>query len=477
MSLKVILYQHNKKINSTMRPPSDALRKECEGVFLDGANVLHPYIAFKIGLNEPNLSIYNYARIVLFSNRFYFIDNWEHVDGRWVAHMSVDVLATYKDNIGSSRQYVLRSAARKNGYITDSLYPTTAITTAVRTDIEPTTESLWRNGANLKTGCYMVGVINNDPDAVGSVSYYVMTHTEIKKLLKALMGSFSWLNVTEVSQELTQALFNPFQYIVSCKWFPVEPDSGVSNVTISSLPYGWWVLPGVTGKRFSGVNTVRSIEGTINIPEHPEIQDNYFLNSEPFTECTAFFEPWGSFPLPCIPTRPSLVIYTNVDYITGRGTLSIETLTGEVVAYKEGVVGVDIQLSQMSTNVLGTMASAAISTADTIGSIFRGDIGGAISNQISGIVSTIENATPQLSTKGLNGSTLAYAVKPYLVTKFRNRVSTDNTRLGSPLCVDETIENLGGYILCANPSVELGAAMPVETEAVNRHLSEGFFYE
>ena len=63
------------------------------------------------------------------------------------------------------------------------------------------------------------------------------------------MENTNWLDIPkEVSQGgiddgLLKTLFNPFQYVVSCKWYPCKIDVGSQ---LSSLPYGWWTLENVT---------------------------------------------------------------------------------------------------------------------------------------------------------------------------------------------------------------------------------------
>ena len=56
---------------------------------------------------------------------YYFVDDIIALTNDMLElHCTVDVLATYKDSIGSSSQYVIRSASQSDPYCIDMLYPT-----------------------------------------------------------------------------------------------------------------------------------------------------------------------------------------------------------------------------------------------------------------------------------------------------------------------------------------------------------------
>lgn len=477
MALQVKLYQHNKRINSTLKPNDENLCAEYNGVMVGGSSVLNPEISFRFEIPENSPTVYNYAYILLFGARYYYIDNWTFKDGLWTAHMSVDTLASYKEHIGNSVQYVLRSSSKRNVDITDTLYPTIRKVVSRKDNVELGEGSSWKVGGDLSKGHYIIGVINNDASAIGSVSYYIMNNGQMRVFLNKLMGSFSWLNVTEISQELTQALFNPFQYVVSCRWYPYPNPYEGAGGSVTNLPYGWWSLSGVSATRYNGASSLRVFEGRFTPPPHPLRGDDNFMNAAPFTECKLFAEPWGVFDIPCRTSRETLYMYSNIDFITGKSVLTVETVSGDVVAYRECFVGVDIQLSQMSTDVGNIITSTVGGITGTVKSVLTGQIGGAISNAVSGIGSFVESLTPELESRGLNGSTLAYNLAPFITTRFALRVDTDNERLGSPLAESCLISELSGYVLCASPSVKLSHAFPTEIETVNRFLAEGFFYE
>lgn len=472
MSLPVELYRHDKRLNSTLKPTGS--KTTFNGVMLDGANVLNPRIAIRFSDPTATPTQYNYAFIKHFSERYYYIDNWVFDNGRWIAEMSVDVLASYKTEIGQSEQYIVRSSAKHFDYIVDGAYPTTALAFDSVAYMTIKEDSPWGIGGNPSRGCYIVGVINNDTNAVGSVSYYSFSNAQMKKLLEVLFGDgVNWLSIGDISEELKQALFNPFQYVVSCMWFPVQP---VCASTVSALPYGWWTLPGVTAGRVNDT-TYKAIVATFNVPKHHQSENvDDYLNCSPYTSCTAIVEPWGSFQIPLDTYRPTYNVRINADFATGQGILSIEKPDGAIVAYRDGVLGVPIQLSQMLVDPRGALSSAASTVGAGVKAVAAGSLAGVV-GVAAGVVSTIEAAQPTLETKGATGCFMSFDMLPRIIVKTVEVVDRDVTRFGRPYMKRDTVGNHSGFVLCEKPSVTLVNSFPSETDAVNRFLADGFYYE
>ena len=75
--------------------------------------------------NIVNPMQYNYCYLPDFQ-RYYFVNDWTFSGRHWIASLSIDVLGTYKSQIGASSLYVLRSASHSNGRVTDNKYPVIA---------------------------------------------------------------------------------------------------------------------------------------------------------------------------------------------------------------------------------------------------------------------------------------------------------------------------------------------------------------
>ena len=474
MSLTVNLYLFKKRINSTALPGEDVLSISYDGVLLDGADILHPKVAFRFDSQTNVPFTFTYANISLFSNRYYYIDNWVFDGGLWVASMSVDVLASYRENIKESEQYILRSARKSSVEISDMLYPPVSGVDISKLNIELIGDGLY-NITDLKSGTFVVGVVNRDTESFGTVSYYAFSSGDLLALSAVLMGDFSWLNISpdEMSEELSKALINPLQYIVSCMWYPIPP---TKVKRVNGLSYGWWTLDDVSCHTMEVVNKDWYI-GRYTIPAHTQGNNFSYLNASPYTTCFVVIEPWGSLEIPTSYYNSEHRIYCTTDYITGKSILEIKTTSGEVLARKEAQLGVPVQLSQVYVDVMKTVSSAVQTISGVAGSVLIGNVGGAVSNTMSGIASTIESAKPILSNSGTDGSYLAFATTPYIVIHRRNIVEPDNERFGSPYSKKDFIRNHEGFVLCANPTLELPHATPYEIETATNYLSAGLYYE
>ena len=120
-SLNITLYQFAKKLNSTARPSGTA--KGVQGKLRESCSMLAPEIGFVSFGQTESPHVWNYAYIPDFG-RFYFIDNWTWAGGMWYASMTVDPLASWRNEIANSTEYIVRAASAVNPNIIDTTYPT-----------------------------------------------------------------------------------------------------------------------------------------------------------------------------------------------------------------------------------------------------------------------------------------------------------------------------------------------------------------
>ena len=116
--MDIIVYTgFSKPINSTKRPSGG----QTVSVFLKHpTSVVNP--TFRItGFNTA----WNYVQ---WGSRYYYVRDIIFMTETQAEYVcEIDVLATYKNEIGASSQYVVRAASAYNGAITDALYPMTAM--------------------------------------------------------------------------------------------------------------------------------------------------------------------------------------------------------------------------------------------------------------------------------------------------------------------------------------------------------------
>ena len=495
MSFKVYLFSFSKHDNSTAVPALNTgtaydciLKAEC--------SLLAPDIVLDLGNTSP--ASFNYAYIPDFG-RYYFIRDWTFQEPMRVAHLFVDPLGTYKTQIGSASLYVLRAQNASNGYITDDYYPAT--TQKTRTNVAAT----WLTNPfvnSITNGYYVVGVVNNDSSAVGAVSYYVFTNAQFRTLCNALMGQTTWLGtITDVTEDFLKALYNPFEYIVSCMWFPFAPPLGTA---VSDLPYGWYTLTGVSCRRL-GASATTLFSFNFTVPAHPQAATRgAYLNSDPFRKMTLHVPFLGDVPLSSdnFISSSTLEVWGHIDCITGDAVVEVGNgssfSSANRILLLTANLGVTIQLSQVAVDrlaqtetVLGTVSNIGrdtanmLQTAQVAGRAGTGSIGaaatvsdafGVLGTVAHGIADSTRAGLPQMYTRGATGSFAWTTADPNLSVEFYPIVDEDIAHIGRPYCVLTTPSSLSGFMLIKTGDVAIPGTA-AEQQMIRGYLESGFYYE
>ena len=484
-----------KKENSTKQPASGTLTLGVQGVFKEPCSVLNPVLRIERLALDAVPYDYNYARYVE-GNRYYFIEDWVWADGLWEVHMKEDVLATFKTAIGNQSEYVLRtdSTTNFNGEITDTTYPAT-------TDIVSESYSLTNIfTSDLTVGCYIVGIISGgSSQAVGAISYYAMTSTQFGALknklfsddnleIMGIIDSQGQTLIQDLSQEVLKTLYNPYQYIASCMWFPFGEGAINSKTSVSSIKIGWWDYP-LSGYLLYA-QTLELGNEQFAITAHPQESRGSYLNYAPYTRRSligrfgtvaidnTFFKVGNKINISYVIDLISGHCYTRI----AKRDESVSPPAEDLIAERNFLIGVPIQIAQVGTDYLGTAVSAINTIPQIMGGAISGiasgtgAIMGAIAGGVSGIYNTLQSAIPQVETSGQNGSFLAPVNNTHVVEQFYKIVDEDISHRGRPLCEIRTLNTLSGFILCAEGDMDI-SCYDNERKEITRFLTTGFFWE
>lgn len=469
--MNVYLYKFNKRPNSTAQPLPSA-GKSFTVQIKDECSFITPVLRFTpdnlvSGVFSP--VAYNYAQIAYWQ-RFYYITDWEYINGSWEATLSVDVLASFKAEIGNTSAYVVRAAGASDGSIIDTNYPA-----KTNYDIRKINVATSWYGVAPSGGSYILGCINyNNGGKVGAISYYALNSTQLAALLNYLFTDsiFYSSNISEIGVGLFKSMFNPFQYIVSCIWFPFAAASFGS--ASDNVKVGYWDT-GVSATVVSSLAQKTFVTATI--PDHPQSSRGTYLNYEPYTRLTLYVPPFGSIPIDTNFRSLGNYLYCAVfiDHITGQATIRVSICQDSshldeynVVTERSSMIGVPIQLAQLMPDYVQTLQSGI----NAVGNVASFNITGALSS----LVSAVQSQMPKVSTLGSNGSYIEVLQYPVLTVEFLQLVNEDNTEFGRPLCQVKTISTLSGYIRCAEDDHAFSGTK-TETDEINRFLKSGFFYE
>lgn len=465
MSFKVNLFTYSKRDNSTSKPNGTGNEFNC--VLKSGSGIMHPTISLDLGLSTDP-SNFNYAYIPVF-DRYYFIEEWYFEDRLWTASMKIDVLATYKTEIGAASLYVLRAAANMDGRIIDTMYPCkTGCNYSSDTASNP-----WQ------ASCFVVGVITQDA-AFGSLDYFAMSATELRSMCLALTDRNSIItaangfDLADASQALQLSLVDPMQYIKTCIMLPVDK-SEITNLGSGQtiVVYNW--SAGTGNKIYPTSRIYKSF--SFSIQKHPDTNDRgNYVNSAPYTVITLTIPPFGTIDIDTSVTcnASTLSVEVELDPISGKGILVVKC-HGIVLNRIEAQIGVPISLSSVTRDYIGA-ASAALGSIGGLVSGFMGGGVGAFTGAAAGVGNAVESLMPRANTIGTTGSFVANRGDFRLDHQFFRPVEDDNTHNGRPLCQMKTISNLSGYILVQDGDVAT-TGTSAEDAAIRNYLETGFYYE
>jgi len=494
-----------KKKNSTKLPTIGGAGNPTDAVVVTGylrqpCSILRPVIGLKESPSANNHpDAYRYAYIPQFA-RYYWVEDWMWMDGLWVVSLAVDVLASYRASIGDAEEYILRTDSTTNnfnGAISDVMYPATTNFNIEHVAFSnPFVES-------LSQGTYVVGIISrSSTNAVGAVSYYAMSSTQFGNLkdtlfsddnltIMGILDNLGNLNIDDMSKELFRTLYNPYQYIASCMWFPIQ-QSDISGTSQTGIDLGWWRYPNLSGKRITG-QTVGLQEGVEQVPVHPQAATRgKYLNYAPYTTMTLYGK-FGSVPLNTsfLEIGSYLINLYTVDIITGETifeTYVADNTAGtgrKLMNRTTFMLGTPIQIAQVGQDFLGAASQLVNTAGSAVSGSFQGFAAtgtvagaavGAIAGGASGIYNAINAAMPQLMTSGANGSFALASISTELIVHHYQIVDEDVTHRGRPLCAIRKISTLSGYVLCAEGDLDLNA-YDNERDAVREFLTTGFFWE
>lgn len=502
-----VFYNFSKRHNST-KLPNDAPQTQLMLELKSATNIYNPTFIIK-SMPANFYPIWTYCFVPKFQ-RLYFINNWTWLNGVWECSCICDVLASFRSEIGNLEEYIYRSSADYDGSIVDVMYPTTC---NIETNQTPITNFFVNS---LSGGFYVLGIISRESTASqGAITYYQMTPSQLSVFKSFLMSDFFLRNAgldqlaDFVPADAVKVIYNPYQYIASCTWYPF-PDTAIPaefKTSTTTVTFGWWDTGTASYPcyRLNANLPIYTDNRRFSIPWHPDSATRGdYLNHSPFTQRILRIPPFDDIVIPdeyfTYANFNDIDIEIQCDFLTGIGYMNVYSYEyGQgrtfLCARVSQKLGVDIQLAQIGTDYLGAKtveykaalnyvnsAAQAITSVDwmhPISSSIQGgmDLATATMDYKYGYLEDyMKSSAPQLLTSGANGSLAAYKQTAYLQTTFYRPVTEDNTHLGRPLCDIRTIKDLPGYMVILNPDVDIDC-FAVEKQMITSFLQKGFFYE
>lgn len=498
MAFNVVFYTFSKKDNSTARPSAAGVTYAC--TLKDGCGVLSPTLKLNVG-PAANMSAYNYCHIPAFG-RYYFITDWLSDRGMWYASMTVDVLASWKKEIGLSAELIVRAASETNGAINDQLYP--IINDQVWYQRDGSATPWWSlvSGDPREGGVFIVGLLSyvGNLSVPGGVNYIGIGAMYFNLFMNAIFNTSrtSEPSAVEVQGDVIKTLMpgltdaqsrnlayiaeNPYtDYIDSITYLPVgslDPETGDPLDTERTIYLG----PNPLRIWCHEINPKQMLTfswETSNIPKHPQAATRgSYLNLEPYSKYSLNLPRVGLVPLAAskFSDYSHLTVELSVDPVTGEGLYNIYAGNGSNIK----------QLIHKTSTFLGVRIK--IGTNKQVGTYLRdaagliGGLSGLMGGNITGLMGSIASIMHDTQAPGegrigdASGYNDLYPGYPTLYSQHFYVSGQDLNNCGAPLMAVRQIKALSGFVQCMHGDIA-APAMASELADIKRYLEGGFFYE
>lgn len=446
---EIVLYHFSKRKNSTKRPIGQGTEVPC--LLKTATTFQSPIFILQRPMND--MLQFNYCK---WADHYYFIDSTTSINaGQTEITCTEDVLATYKNEIGSYTCFIERSS-NQNTFANDSMYIPT-------NDWVLSTRNVTHK-EKIMTSTYSQQYIIRVVSRTGVASYYI-NGDQLNNLLDFM---YTESNFTDVIQDaITKLMFDPFKYIVDLKWVPFV-ESAFKNINDEAIQLGFWD---------SGVIAKRIDEDTVVNFSYSFAFDNPLYAITDFRYYSSSFSNYF-IKLPFIgvvalnPYKIDATVNALYQFDATSGLCNVFLQSKKVVfASYQLQLSVPVQIGYASTNI----AQLATSTVSLVGAGLQGNIAQGIS---SGIEAGRSITAPEISMLGtvgnisniLNNQILEF--NSYACTSIEPDKASEGFVDGNI----RPISGLTGFVKCRNASIEI-SGFTGDQEAVNNYLNSGFYYE
>lgn len=458
-------YKFNKKKNSTGIPgAAQALGNPINVVWKESTDIHNPTVEIT---GSHFYGDANYCKITYkYNGDLQTIYCWinstraENYD-RIIIECSIDVLATYRDYIIGSQQFVTYSTLGYDSFIIDNRIPVQQV--PIFTHGETVIPLLSRNPVPI------ISTVSGDGGEF--VTSYVLTDTTLNQLANRFLQT-DWNDVVKDTWDYLVTQFtSAYDTIVSLRWVCVNPAVTISVGISDTVKFG---------RYDSGIDAVRLPQRTLSGEIRQIIEWNYpvndWRNHSPYTAVQCWLPGYG-----IVDMSPEwlhnfgriLVRYT-VDIISGDIVyfLMPEDTEYWIVGTYRGNVSADRPIAQSQSNLISGITGAAQVGAGLYSGNMALTLSGA-NSVISGIQS-LNSHSPV--TTGIAPLEWEPFFRMWVMSYAPADIDSIGQFMGRPTFAKRTIVGADTYVQCDSARVECPAYGNEKTEIEN-FLNGGVFIE
>lgn len=472
MAFTVTLYQFTKRKNSTLQPTQlQGTDLNCE--LKQPTSYKNPVFLFHV---EDGFE-WNYLK---WDSWYYFITDVVSVrNDIFEVHCALDVLATYKTEIGNTSAFVLYDTSGNTEIIDGRLSQKTTATLS-NADADTMFES-------APTVC--VGIVGRT-----SAGIYAMSPTQASSLLTSInnwldnihldvpQGGYSFTDWDDAVNDVVEYVVTLFRQLIATG---KAPDSIKSAII---LPVSLSKFIGTSTRIYlgdydTGINAILLSSNfratdvyTVDIPW----QAADWRRNAPYHSIYLYL-PYAGM----INISPSEIIndtsLTINTYVSVNGTVIYKVTSGsKIIGRYSGTCGSSFMIGASNINPFSSLGSLVTGAGAAAGVLAASTGIGAAAIGAAGIVGMLTGVQPLMSAIGTGGGGV-YTDGPTIqcFTIFHDtNVAPDSvaSRIGTPTMAVKTISSCSGFVQTREASVNAACYDDVRRE-INALMDGGFFYE
>ena len=408
-------------------------------------------------------------------SHYYFVDDIKSIrNGLTEISCSMDVLATFKTQIGSYNALIERSASFYDDMYSD---PAVSIKNAVvLSEAEVNTTTLFS-----ASGWFLVSVLNNVGSGTGFTVQYFIDSTNLKKLAQYINTDWgSGASITTVLDWLQATFLRTADCIIDCIWLPINSSKFTGYCdSLADITVGVDTISGCQGYKLKTPHVAME-SFTITLPH------NYtdFRKYGPYTQGYLYLPGYG------------IVNFNPLDIEDDIMKLAFlfDVSTGDVAVFMSGNdadniiasytynVGVQCPVGKVGADVTGFMTSGLTTAAAIAGAMlapakFQAVSGFAAAASGINTLSSMTGVTASVhGSKGGRAIIQELDIHVIIESKVTQDPASLANETGRPCMSQHAINTCSGYVKCVNASVDI-PGMSEEKTQVNDFLNDGFYYE
>lgn len=462
--MEIRLYkQFVKMIDETKRPSGAYVSKDVR--LKEDTSIMSP--TFLLSNYDEQ---YNYFYVPKWGRYYFAADCTLNIDGLFELSGEFDHLASYKDSIGAYTCFVERSASLFDVDINDP------IVTAKQPIYHRQQINNSISGTSA-TGCFLLRIKASDSVNGNGINTYAVSKSSMNQFLNDAYDKSKYPDVfADVENEVLTAIFDPFDYVVSCVWVPFSAET-FSNKSYNErvkIKCGWWTTDAYGYPITHDMNVIG-----VQIPSPLRFHQDFRDFNPLYTQVQIYLPGVGLVDL-----DPRYMCYEELTDNRLIANYCIDVQTGDAVVYLNrgnataqtfiakynAKLSAPVQLAQTIADVGGTVAGALT----TLGAIASGNIPMAVVSGVNAIGNLIQPTTQSNGATGSRAEILAYMDVYIVVTNCDTKQIPINK--GRMLCQNVRLGTLSGYIQCAGASIDNIAGTLADKERINNSLNSGFYF-